>query len=123
MLIEADPCGEGQIRANAHKHPPSEPVAEVEAVLDDPPVGELQMPAGSLSNGGHDAGGFARMENGHDLILLGVLKVGSDKVITPSRGCLKNRRTPFLGAVLDPVVKLSSDVAQELTGDTLATPV
>jgi len=40
-----------------------------------------------------------------------VLKVGIDKVITPSFGRIQNRRAPFLATVLEPVLKLLRDIA------------
>jgi hypothetical protein len=43
-----------------------------------------------------------------------VPKVGSDKVITPFIGCIEDRHTPFLATVLEPVLKLLSDIAQEI---------
>ena len=70
------------------------------------------MPALSCADRGHDPGRFPGLENDHHLISLGPLKVGIHKVITPSRGCFEDGRTPFLGSVLHPVLKLLGDIAQ-----------
>ena len=123
VLIEADPCGEGQIRADAYEHAAPVPIAEVKAVLHNPTVGQLQMPARGLSDGGHDTGRLPGFENDQNLIGLGPLEIGSHEVITPSGGCIQNGRIPLLGTVLDPVVELLGDVAQALASHSLAVAV
>ena len=47
-------------------------------------------------------------------------KVRIDKVITPSIGRIEDRHAPFLATVLYPVLKLLSDIAQELASNPLA---
>src|SRR5204863_2196397 len=75
------------------------------------------MPAVVFPDGGHDGGGLARFNDGHDLIGLGTSEVAIHEVIAPACGIFLNRYTPFLGAVLGPVVVLRSDVAQHLPTD------
>src|SRR5213595_3686869 len=75
------------------------------------------MPTVIFPDGGHDGGGLARFDDGHDLIGLGTSEVAFHEVIAPAWGIFLNGYTPFLGAVLDPVVVLRSDVAQHLPTD------
>jgi len=49
-----------------------------------------------------------------------VLKVGIDKVITPSIGRIQNGHAPFLATVLDPVLKLLSNTTQKIPSNPLA---
>jgi len=48
---------------------------------------------------------------------LGLLKVGIDKVITPSRRCIQDWRAPFLETILEPVLKLLSDITQKIASN------
>jgi len=75
------------------------------------------MPTVVFPDGGHDGGGLARFDDGHDLIGLGTSEVALHEVIAPAWGIFLNGYTPFLGAVLGPVVVLRSDVAQHLPTD------
>src|SRR5436190_1668248 len=75
------------------------------------------MPTVIFPDGGHDGGGLARFDDGHDLIGLGTSEVAIHEVIAPAWGIFLNGYTPFLGAVLGPVVVLRSDVAQHLPTD------
>ena len=75
------------------------------------------MPAVFFSDGDHDPGRFPGFENDHYVIFLGVLKVRIDKVITPSIGRIQNGHAPFLATVLDPVLKLLGDIAQEVASN------
>src|SRR5205814_3181710 len=75
------------------------------------------MPTVVFPDGGHDGGGLARFNDGHDLIGLGTSEVAIHEVIAPAWGIFLNGYTPFLGAVLDPVVVLRSDVVQHLPTD------
>src|SRR2546422_4708330 len=75
------------------------------------------MPTVVFPYGGHDGGGLARFNDGHDLIGLGTSEVAIHEVIAPAWGIFLNGYTPFLGAVLGPVVVLRSDVAQHLPTD------
>ena len=72
MLIEADASREWKIRTDAHEHPSPAPVIDVEVVMHDPPVCDLEMPSVSLAvaDCGHDAGGFAALEDHDDFVRL-----------------------------------------------------
>jgi hypothetical protein len=59
-------------------------VVNVKVILHDPALSQLQMPAIFCPDSNHDPSRFPGFENHHYLISLGVLKVGIDKVITPS---------------------------------------
>jgi hypothetical protein len=54
---------------------------------------------------------------------LGVLKVGIDKVITPSLRRIQKGRAPLLATVVDPVLKLLSDLAQAVASNPLPLPI
>src|SRR5215470_5686761 len=81
------------------------------------------MPAGCLSDGGHDSSRLSGLENEHHLVGLGVLEIGSHEVVTPCGRWVNNGRTPLLGTILDPVVELLSDVAQQVAVHPLATTI
>src|SRR6516162_31900 len=114
MLIETDASGEGEIGTDPHKHLPPVGVLDVEVVLLDPSPLQLQMPTVVFPNGGHDGGGLARFDDGHDLVGLRASEVARHEVIAPTGRIFLNRYTPFLGAVFGPVVVLRSDVPQQL---------
>jgi hypothetical protein len=78
------------------------------------------MPALFFSDGNHDPGRFPGFENHDHLIFLGVPKVGSNKVITPSLGRIHNGHAPFQATVFEPVLKLLGDIAQKIAGNPLA---
>src|SRR6266699_1711452 len=117
MLIETDASGEGKIGAHPYEHLSPTGVLDIEVVLLDPAPLQLQMPTVVFPDGGHDGGGLARFDDGHGLIGLGTSEVAFHEVIAPAWGIFLNGYTPFLGAVLDPVVVLRSDVAQHLPTD------
>src|SRR5438046_10744862 len=75
------------------------------------------MPTIVFPDGGHVGGGLTCFDNGYNLIGLGTLEVALHKVIAPAWGIVVNGYTPFLGAVLDPIVILGGDVAQQLPTD------
>jgi hypothetical protein len=52
-----------------------------------------------------------------------VLKVGIDKVVAPSGRRIYNRGTPFLATILDPVLELLSNIAQNMTSNPLGLPI
>src|SRR5215831_14148459 len=110
MLIETDASREGEVRADSYEHLPPPRVVNIEVVLFDPPPFHLQMPAVVFSDSGHDGGGLARFDDGHDLVGLRTPEVALHEVIAPARWIFVNGYTPFLGAVLGPVVVLRSDV-------------
>src|SRR5215469_5328033 len=85
-------------------------VVDVEVVLDDPALGQFQVPAIVLlgANGDEDPGRLAILENGDDLIGLSFAEIGFDKFITPAFGGFQNRSDPFFSAVGHPALKLRS---------------
>lgn len=85
-------------------------------MLDPAPL-HLQMPTVLFPECFHDGGGLACFDDGHDLIGLGTPEVALNEVITPAWRIFLNGYTPFLRAVLDPVVILRSDVPQHLPTD------
>src|SRR6516162_8517782 len=117
MLIQADASGEGEVGADPYEHLPPTRVVDIEVVLLDPTPLHLQMPTVVFSDGGHDGGGLARFDDGHDLVGLRMSEVALHEVIAPTRRIFLNGYTPFLGAVFGPVVVLRGDVAQHLTTD------
>ena len=74
----------------------------------------LEMPAIVLlvAIGDQEAPRFSGSDYGHDLIWLGRLEVGIDKVIAPSIGWLQYRRTPLLRPVCEPVLVLIGNVTE-----------
>jgi len=117
MLIETDTGGEGEIGTDPYEYLSPAGVLEVKIVLIDPTPLYLEMPAVVFSDGGHDGGGLAGFDDGHDLIGLGPSEVALHEVIPPAWGIFLDGYTPFLGAVLGPVVILRSDLAQQLPSD------
>src|SRR6516162_4895358 len=88
VLVEADPRRERKIRAHAYEHVAPSFVVDVEIVLNDPALGELQMPAiaGLVADGDHDACWLARLQHDHDRVGFGALEIGLDeRVATPFR--------------------------------------
>ena len=123
VLIEANTRRKRQIGADAHEHPTPVLVVDVKVILHDPTLRQLQVPALCCSDGDQDAGRFPGFENEHHLIVLGVLKVGINKVITPLIGGIEDRHAPFLATVLYPVLKLLSNVTQQIASNPSALPI
>src|SRR6516162_6701455 len=109
VLIETDASREGEVGTDPYKHLPPAGVLDIEVVLLDPTVFQLQMPTVVFPDGFHDGGGLARFDDGHDLIGLCASEVALHRIVAPAWGIFLNRYTPFLGAVLGPVVVLRSD--------------
>ena len=120
VLIEANARREGKIGTNANEHPTPTLVVNVKVILHDPALSQLQVPAVFCSDGNHDPGGFPGFENRHHLVFLGVLKVWIDKVVTSFGRRIQNGRAPFLATVLDPVLKLLSNITQKIPSNSLA---
>ena len=120
MLIEADPRRERQVGADAHEHAAPALVVDIEVVLDDPALGELQMPAvGRLvADRDHDARRFARLQDDDDLIRLGPLKYGSTNSSRRPFGASTIGTLRFSDHVFSHCLKLIGDAAQtfRLTG-------
>src|SRR5437588_11664884 len=75
------------------------------------------MPTVVFPDGGQARGGLARFDDGDQLVGLGTWEVALHEVLAPAWRIFLNGYPPFLGAVLDPVVVLRSDVAQHLPTD------
>src|SRR5207237_1209568 len=106
MLIETDTGGEREIGANPYEHSSPMGVLDIEVILIDPTPLHLEMPTIVFPDGGHVGGGLTCFDNGYNLIGLGTLEVALHKVIAPAWGIFLNGYTPFLRAVLDPMVIL-----------------
>src|SRR5216110_3335302 len=117
MLIETDTGGEREIGANPYEHSSPMGVLDIEVILIDPTPLHLEMPTVVFPDGGHVGGGLTCFDNCYKLIGLGTLGVALQKVIATAWGILLNGYTPFLGAVLDPIVILSGDIAQQWQND------
>jgi hypothetical protein len=117
MLIETDASGEGEMGANPYEHLAPMGVLDIEVVLLYPTPLQLQMPTAIFPDGFHDRGGLARFDDGYHLIGLGTSEVALHEVIAPAWGIFLNGYTPFLRAVLGPIVILSRDDAQQLPID------
>jgi hypothetical protein len=116
VLVEADPCGEGEIGAEANEHRTPVAIVDVEVVLHDPALGQLQVPAVFflLTDGNQDSGRFSGFEDDDDLIGLGATKIGLDKLIAPTFGSFHDGSFPFARLVFYPVLKLLGNVTQNI---------
>src|SRR6516162_4905491 len=120
MLIEADAGGERKVRTDAHEHSPPLPVMDVEIVLNDPAVCDLQMPSVGLAvaDCSHDASGFPRLEDHHDVVRVCSFEVWIDKVIAAALRGFHHRDVPLCRPRLQPGLKLLSNVKSH----SIATP-
>ena len=93
VVVEADPRRERKIRAHAYEHAAPSFVVDVEIVLNDPALGELQMPAiaGLVADGDHDACWLARLQHHDDLVRLGALEVRFDEFVATAFWRLQDR--------------------------------
>ena len=119
VLIETNTRRKRQIGTDAHEHPAPVWVVNIKIVLHDPTLGQLEVPTVFCPDGDHDAGRFPGFENDHQLIGLSMLKIGSNKIITSILGRIQDRHAPFLATVLEPVLKLLGNIAQELASNPL----
>src|SRR5207244_13398366 len=117
MLIETDTGGEREIGANPYEQSSPMGVLDIEVILIDPTPLHLEMPTIVFPDGGHVVGGLTCFDNGYNLIGLGTLEVALHKVIAPAWGIVLNGYTPFVGAVVDPIVILGGDVARHYPTD------
>ena len=117
MLIEIDPRRERQIGADAHEHAPPLLIVDIEIVLDDPALGELQMPAvrDLVADGDHDARRFSCLHYGDDLIGLCASEVRFDELVAAALWRLQNRDVALVRPSLQPLLKAIGDPAQRLS--------
>src|SRR6266852_5344335 len=81
------------------------------------------MPLFPFADCRHKASGFARLDDHHHLVRLRVAKVGLDEVVAPTFGVTYDFRAPLRSAVLDPVVILVGDVAQDFPAHGINLPI
>jgi hypothetical protein len=74
---------------------------------------DLQMPAVVLfvSDGDHDARGFATLEDGYDLVRLGLPEIRVEELIASVFRRLQNGSTPFFRPIDELVLELSGNLA------------
>jgi hypothetical protein len=123
MLIETDARGEREMRTDPHKHLSPTGVLDIEVVLLDPAPLHFQMPTIVLPDGGHDRGGLAGFDDGHDLVGLRTSEIALHEIIASAGGIFLNGYTPFLRTVFGPVVILRGDVAQQLPTHGIDLPI
>jgi hypothetical protein len=70
------------------------------------------MPTIVLPDGGHDGGGLAGFDDGHDLVGLRTSEVALHEIIAPAGGIFLNGYIPLRRTVFGPVVIRRGDVAQ-----------
>jgi hypothetical protein len=105
MLVQADPRGEGEVRADPHKHSPPIAIIHIEVVLDDPALDQLQEPPVVLRVAARDqgAGGLPSLQDDDHLVGLGAPGIRLHELVAAAVRRLQERGTPPLRAVLDPV--------------------
>src|SRR5215469_5751165 len=114
VLIETDARGEREMGTDPHKHLSPTGVLDIEIVLLDPAPLHFQMPTIVFPDGGHDGGGLAGFDDGHDLVELRTSEIALHEIIASAGGIFLNGYIPFLRTVFSPVVVLRGDVAQHL---------
>ncbi len=123
VLVEAHPCRKWKIGAHAYEHPAPVRVIQVEVKLVHPALLVLQMGAVVVlvSDSHQDASRFPRFQDRHDLVGFGILEVRFHELVAPALvtvaiGRFENRSAPFLGSVLQPILKLIGDFRQSPLG-------
>ena len=108
--------------AHPHEHTPPTGIVEVDAVLVDPSLSDLEMPAivFLVPVGNQDPAGFPRLHDRYDLIGLGALEVRVHEIVPPTFRGIQDRYTPLLRASGDPVLELIRHSRQETARDALA---
>ena len=92
------------------------PVIDIKVVLNDPAVGELEVPSVSdlVADRSHDARRFSRFEDGHDCVGLGPFEIRVDEFVTTALRCFDNWDAALFGSLRHPALKLVGDVAQRV---------
>src|SRR5215469_4907214 len=114
MLIQTDPGGEGEVRTYANEHRSPFAVLEIEVILLHPAILGSQMPLLPGADGGHNASGFARLDDHYHLVGLRLLKIGFDEFVAPTFWVLYDFHVPALSHVLNPVVILVRHLPQDV---------
>src|SRR5260370_12288587 len=81
------------------------------------------MPLFSGTDGGHNAGGFARLDDHHHLVGLCLFKVGVYEGVTPTFWVVHDFYAPFLSAALGPVVVLVCHLPQNVAAHRINLPI
>src|SRR5918994_448684 len=125
MLVQIDPRREGKVRAEPDEHPAPVAIVDVEVVLDDPPLGQLQVPPVILlvADRDHDPSRLASLQDDDDLVRLGVLEIRLYELVAPPGGRVQEWGAPSVRAVLDPAVELVGDVAERVPAHELVIAV
>ena len=76
-----------------------------------------------VPDGDHYAGWLPRLDDRHDLILLGLSEIGVKEFIATVFRRLQNGSTPFLRPVHDPVLELLGDFAKHVAAHRVDMPV
>lgn len=125
MLIKADSRGEGKVWAHAHEHTSPARIVDIDAVLVDPALSDLKMPAIVLlvPIRNQDPGWFPRSQDRHHLIGLGSLEVRVKKIVPSALRSLQDRHAPSLRAVRDPASEPIGYARQGSPGHPLSSPI
>ncbi len=125
MLVETDACRKREVGRDANEHSAPVAIVHVEVVLNDPALGQLQVPAIVLfvSDGSQNAGRFSGLQDDDQLVGLGLAKVRFDKLIPTTFGCFQDGGAPFLGTILHPIVELISDLPQHIPAHRILIPI
>ena len=116
MLVEADSSREREVGAHTREHAAPSLVVDIEIVLNDPALGELQMPpiVGLVTDGDHDARWLARLQYDDDLVRLGALEVWFDEFVAASFRRFQDRDVVLRRPRLQPLLKVVGDAAQRV---------
>ena len=98
---------------------------DVEAVLNDPPVCDLEMPSVGLAvaDCGHDAGGFTRLEDHDDFVRRCPVEVGIDEVIAAALRSFDNWDAPLACPRLQPSLELLGNAPQRVPAHWVQLPI
>jgi hypothetical protein len=96
MLVETEACRKREVGREANEHSAPVAIVHVEVVLNDPALGQLQVPAIVLfvPGGDENAGWFSCLEDDDQLVGLGMAKVRFDKLATTFGG-IEDGGTPI----------------------------
>src|SRR5215472_807024 len=123
VLIQTDSGGERKVRADANEQRSPFAILDIEVILLHPAVFGFQMPLFSGTDGSHNAGGFARLDDHRHLVGLHLRKIGLDEFVAPTFWVLYDFRLPGLSAVLNPVVILARHLPQEVPAHGINLPI
>jgi len=123
MLVEADPCGEREIRTHAHEHGPPVLVVQIEVILIHPALFVFQMRViVVLSSDRHqNTGWFPSFQDDGNAVGSGVFQIRQNEIVAPLfLRRVNNGRAPFFRPVLHPIQKLVGNFRQTVVRYSLA---